>query len=236
MEKNVNEGYYSPIDKTASTTAVKQIIERIKNAIINNKLKPGDRLPARREMMKIFGVGENVIKEAVHILVAMGVLEVKGNKGVYVQKGFSKEMLNPILYGIILNQSDSFSTVNEAAQWINFAVINLSVLKATSDDLTMLSKQLSILNEEIESGNVERIMAADDKFFILLFEASHNFLLIEIAKMSKMFTVENRRKMLKKVRSKGKLEDFFKNRSSILNSIQEKNVEHLHILLSEYDI
>ena len=54
-----------------------EIVDQVRNLISEGKLKPGDRLPPERELIKEFGVSRPSIREALNSLVAQGFLEVK---------------------------------------------------------------------------------------------------------------------------------------------------------------
>jgi len=56
------------------------IIEQIRNAIFEGKLKPGDRLPPERELIENFGVSKATLREALRSLEVLGFLEMR--KGV----------------------------------------------------------------------------------------------------------------------------------------------------------
>lgn len=58
------------------------IVDQVRNAIIDGKLVPGDRLPGDRELQDQFGAGRNTLREAIRTLEQMGLVEVKmGPKG-----------------------------------------------------------------------------------------------------------------------------------------------------------
>lgn len=62
--------------------ASEEIALQVEAAIMDGRLKPGERLPSEREMQGQFGKGRGVIREAIKTLVEKGLLEVrKGAKG-----------------------------------------------------------------------------------------------------------------------------------------------------------
>jgi len=62
--------------------ASEEIALQIEAAIMDGRLKPGERLPSEREMQSQFGTGRGVVREAIKILKQKGLLEVKkGAKG-----------------------------------------------------------------------------------------------------------------------------------------------------------
>jgi GntR family transcriptional regulator, transcriptional repressor for pyruvate dehydrogenase complex len=57
------------------------ITAQLQQAIVSGQLKPGDRLPAERELTEIFGVGRPTLREALRFLEAHGILEIRPGKG-----------------------------------------------------------------------------------------------------------------------------------------------------------
>ena len=57
-----------------------EIIRQIRSQISQGMLKPGDRLPPERDLVKEFGVSRPSLREALNSLVGMGFLEVRGKR------------------------------------------------------------------------------------------------------------------------------------------------------------
>ena len=89
-----------------NNNAVQQIIDAFTQQLVQGKLRPGDQIPTEVELAEKFGVARNTVREAIKILVAMGVLEIRRPVGTFVCKGFTEPMLSPMLYGIILSRGD----------------------------------------------------------------------------------------------------------------------------------
>ena len=82
-----------------NNNAVQQIIDAFTRQLVQGKLCPGDQIPTEIELADMFGVARNTVREAIKILVAMGVLEIRRPVGTFVCKGFTEPMLSPLLYG-----------------------------------------------------------------------------------------------------------------------------------------
>lgn len=61
-----------------------QVVRQICDAIREGRLVPGQRLPAERELGESFGVGRGVVREAIKVLDAMGLVEARQGSGTYV--------------------------------------------------------------------------------------------------------------------------------------------------------
>ncbi|MFZ5586543.1 MAG: FadR/GntR family transcriptional regulator [Thermodesulfobacteriota bacterium] len=61
--------------------AALEIISQIRQAILAGQLRPGDRLPAERELIASFGVSKNTMREALRVLEVMGFLTIRQGPG-----------------------------------------------------------------------------------------------------------------------------------------------------------
>lgn len=85
------------------------IVDRIKNQLITGELKPGDKIPTEMEFVEALGVSRNVVREAIKVLEASGLVEIRRADGTYIVEEYSPKMLDPIICGMILsdrNMSD----------------------------------------------------------------------------------------------------------------------------------
>lgn len=67
----------SYLKKLNSESVVQQVINCLTDAIIHKELRPGDKIPTEMELAQTLGVGRNSIREAIKILVYLGVLEIR---------------------------------------------------------------------------------------------------------------------------------------------------------------
>lgn len=185
----VEKSFLRPID---NTSVVQQVIDRLTYAMIYRELRPGDKLPTEMELAANFGVGRNSIREAIKILVSFGVLDIRRPEGTFVANGFSNKMINPLLYGIILDQSDSLESLKELREWIDFGILELAITKSVPEDLFQIEEQLRKLFTEINNGDAEKVFIADDNFHEAISMAAHNSLLGQIAKVVRTLTSEMR--------------------------------------------
>ena len=230
MEKE----YLKPIN---TRTRGQQIVDRIKIAIMNKELLPGDQLPPERDLAVAFGVSRNTVREAAKYLSAVGILEtrkVSGLPGNFITKGFSDCMMDPIIYGIILSQSDSMNTLKDMRKWIEFSILDMAASNADKDDRKKLIAKLAILKEELrKKDNLDRIIEADEEFYLTAFQSAHNTLFNDIAKAARAFTIESRKKHFDDYLKAGKADKIYKNREVLFNIINKKKVEFLRDLIMQ---
>ena len=216
----VEKSFLRPID---NTSVVQQVIDRLTYAMIYKELRPGDKLPTEMELAASFGVGRNSIREAIKILVSFGVLDIRRPEGTFVASGFSDKMINPLLYGIILDQSDSLDNLKELREWIDFGILELAMEKAEPEDLFQLEFQLQELLKEIDAGDPQKVFIADDEFHEAISTAAHNSLLGQIAKLVRTLTSELRMSTIRNMLKLNKSKELKKAHEDLFNIVKGKN-------------
>src|SRR5215469_16452495 len=67
-----------------------QIVHQIEESIVKGALKPGDQLPAERELAQQFGVSRTAVREAVKVLREKGLVEAYSGRGTFITSGTSQ--------------------------------------------------------------------------------------------------------------------------------------------------
>lgn len=79
----MNEDLFQPLKKGRLS---EEIVEYIKNLIVQGRLKPSDKLPSERDLAERFNVGRPTVREAIRTLELMGLVEVfPGHKGTTIK-------------------------------------------------------------------------------------------------------------------------------------------------------
>ena len=107
-------------------SVVQSVINRLTEGMRSGELKPGDRIPPEPELAETLGVARSSVREAIKILTYLGVLESKRSEGTFVCSGYSESMIDPMVYGIILNQ-DSFENLMELREMTEVGMIRLAM-------------------------------------------------------------------------------------------------------------
>lgn len=80
------------IDSRSSKPIYEQIIDEIKENILKNILKPGDKLPSVRELSSMITVNPNTVSKAYLELERQEVIETLRGKGTYVSMGYKPKL------------------------------------------------------------------------------------------------------------------------------------------------
>src|SRR6202161_3104927 len=81
----------SPVYKVVRTSRLyEQIVQQIEESVLNGSLKPGDQLPAERDLAQRLGVSRTAVREAVKALREKGLVEAYSGRGTFITDGTSQ--------------------------------------------------------------------------------------------------------------------------------------------------
>ena len=201
----------SYLKKVNSESVVQQVINALTEAMLNRELRPGDKIPTEAELAESMGVGRNSIREAIKILVYLGVLEIRRAEGTFVCEGFSESMIDPMIYGIILDKEDSYENLMELRELIEVGVMQLAMQKIQEADLHILKEKLNRMEKEIEKGpeNVENAFLADNEFHNTISDMGKNPLVNKINQVVRVLTYSMRMKTVETMIKTGRGRELF---------------------------
>ena len=205
-------------------TLVQNIINHLKQEIITGELKPGDQLISIAEMAESLNTKPHTIKEALMYLVGAGLIEIHQPEGIFVAKNFSSAMLDPMIYSVILGQSESLSELKELQKWIEFGILNLTAIRLDKTSLAKLTTQFNIFKKALTAKkDVALLVEEENNFYIQAFEISGNKLLTEIATYIRIFTSEARQKSYKKLVKLKRYDKFVELRENLFEALSKKD-------------
>jgi|SRR5271165_5013713 len=73
-----------------SSRLYEQIVQQIEDSILKGSLKPGDQLPAERDLAQSFGVSRTAVREAIKALREKGLVEAYSGRGTFITNGTSQ--------------------------------------------------------------------------------------------------------------------------------------------------
>ena len=157
---------------------VNQVVANIQQLVADGRLMPGMKLPPERELAERFGVSRTVLREAVRILVAKGLLETRHGVGTVVRQMTSDQFLEPLNF-LLQTYDISIDQLHHVRSILEVGIVRVAALAATAADLAELER---IVNDmESTLGDIERFVQLDDEFHRQLAQATHNPLLAILA-------------------------------------------------------
>lgn len=160
--------------KTVSLNRVSQaIVDQVKSLLRQGRLKPGDRLPSERELCERFGVSRVTVREALRVLEAGGLIEIRvgARGGAFVTSPTSRQVGEGL--ADLLNLSPLTATdVTEARQVFELGIVPLVVDRATEQDIADLQEMVRAHQAALERGEYVMSMSAD--FHVRVAACTHN--------------------------------------------------------------
>ena len=149
------------------------IVDQIKTLIRTNRLRPGDRLPSERELCERMGVSRVTVREALRILEAGGLVEIRvGARGGAFVTTPSSERLGAGLADLINLAPVTAVEVTEARLVFELGIIPTIVERATDEDIAGLR---ALTREHIAAlRRGEYTMAKSAEFHNRVAACTHN--------------------------------------------------------------
>lgn len=142
-----------------------EIVERIFEAIIDQRLPPGTKL-LEAALCEAFGVGRMRIRQSLLLLSSREVVELLPNRGAFVASPTAEQARD----------------VFETRLMIEPNVARLAAERATSDDLAMLEQHLLLEHEAHKANRRRDAIKLSGQFHVLLAEIAGNAVALRMVK------------------------------------------------------
>jgi GntR family transcriptional regulator, transcriptional repressor for pyruvate dehydrogenase complex len=152
-----------------------EVCTQIRRQIIAGALKPGDKLPAERDLASEFGVGRAAVREALRSLEISGVINLqKGVKGGAFIQHVDPGVVSKSLGDMVSLGTVSLEMLTETRILLMTPTIELVCKRATATDFTAIAQTI----EDTEhAGTFADRLECSRAFYAALARASHNQLL-----------------------------------------------------------
>ncbi len=165
------ENSYSPVKRQAKLSG--QVAGQIQQLILSRQINPGDRLPTERELGETFQVSRTVIREAIRILEARGLVVSQTGSGTYAQAIQGEDVSNSLgMYITTQGQSFTLDSLMEVRRVLEIQVVKLAAERATPQDIEKLETILQ--NMCLSREDVDAFSKLDLEFHLVIARASGN--------------------------------------------------------------
>lgn len=150
-----------------------QVAEELEKQISKGMWKVGSKIPSETELMELFGVSRNTLREAIRFLVITGVLDTRPGNGTYI---ITKNVFNASMKKRL--QNEKVTHVLETRLLLEPRIVELAALRGTSEEIEKLEDYHKNLVNSYKNSWGDYIKA-DIKFHSHLALMSHNPLLAD---------------------------------------------------------
>lgn len=154
-------------EKTLPERAADKIIDMI----MENAMKPGDRLPTELELIQYLNVGRSTVREAIKLLVSQNIIEVRRGNGTFVKEQ-TGVIDDPLGFRFVQDKLKLGLDLCEIRFMIEPTIAALAAERATKKDLEQLREACLKVEELISQG--KDYAQWDIKFHTVLAQCTGN--------------------------------------------------------------
>lgn len=218
-------------------SALDHVFNTVISAIINGELKLGDKLPTEPELSQNLGVGRNTVREAVKILEAYGVVTIHRPEGTFVNTSYTHEMLNPMLYALLLQKQD-WSSLIQMRGALEIGTLFLACHSVSPEDIQALEATVCRMEKEIRKPSpvVDTIIEYDRCFHSDIIKITGNQMILDVSEYIIKFTIQSRTRTTEKIISTGEIDPFIQKHNDIVEVLRKKDYGSIErVVMTHYE-
>jgi GntR family transcriptional repressor for pyruvate dehydrogenase complex len=215
-----------------------EIVDQVRALISEGVLKPGDRLPPERELIREFGVSRPSLREALKSLVAQGFLEVKQGDRTFVKSITSEKLQDPLSLLLKADTQKIFDLIEVRKAMEAWGAFH-AAQRGSEEDIKRLEGIVGEMKEALGEGKSWEKQDAD--FHLAIAQATHNtiqthimFTIYDLLRESVARVFKDQRKAKKLFQQHYRIFSAIKNRSP--EKARERILEHLNYVESEVKV
>jgi GntR family transcriptional regulator, transcriptional repressor for pyruvate dehydrogenase complex len=155
-----------------------QIVQQIEESVLNGSLKPGDQLPAERELAQRLGVSRTAVREAVKALREKGLVEAYSGRGTFITDGTTHAARQSFDLMVKIGQRETSAHLAELRWILEPGIAALAAERAEEKHLAAMRHAVAVMDrsEKDPAAYIE----ADLDFHLALAEAVANPLILSL--------------------------------------------------------
>ena len=201
-----------------SESVVQRVINCLTDGMVSGELKPGDKLPTEPELAASLGVAR--------------VLESRRAEGTFVASGFQESMIDPMVYGIILNKGEDFNSLMELRELTEVGILRLAIKKQQPQGLEIIKEKLDAFEQAVAGkGDVEAAFQVDNDFHDAVSALCQNALVDKINRVVRVLTYAVRRETVAAMIQTGRGQELLAAHRKIYDILCSRNQDDLEEII-----
>lgn len=160
-----------------------EIAGRVKEAIFDQKLVPGDKLPPEKELARLFGTSRTTTREAIRLLEVSGLLVVKAGQdgGAFViQPDLSR--VQSLISDLIKTKQLRIEHFSEARMMLEPNIVGVIMRNITQKEIELLEQNVNEAENELTKDKPKNV-STNIKFHKILIKRTKNPLIIMVLEL-----------------------------------------------------
>jgi GntR family transcriptional repressor for pyruvate dehydrogenase complex len=168
-----------PVYKVIRTSRLyEQIVQQIEESVLNGSLKPGDQLPAERELAQRLGVSRTAVREAVKALREKGLVEAYSGRGTFITDGTTHAARQSFDLMVKIGQQEGSSHLAELRLILEPGIAAIAAVRVEEEHLAAMREAVAVM--DLAQRDPEAYIEADLDFHLALAEAAANPLILSL--------------------------------------------------------
>lgn len=173
-----------PFEKVQSEKLSKAVVRQIELLILRGILRPGERLPAERELAERLGVSRPSLREAISELQDAGLLDSRAGSGIFVADVLGSAF-SPALTRLFATQDEAVFDYVAFRRDLEGLAAERAATYGSDTDLMVINTVFEKMEAAHKKRDPSDEAAYDAKFHMSIIEASHNIVMLHM--MRSMF-------------------------------------------------
>jgi GntR family transcriptional repressor for pyruvate dehydrogenase complex len=207
-----------------------QVVAHVRGLIERRALRPGDRLPAERDLALQIGVSRPTVRAGLRALAAMGVVRSRHGSGTYIPDGPPMLGSEPLSFLAALH-GFTREEMYEARRIMEVGAAGLAAERATPEQLAALAEEVASLFASMPDP--QRFLVHDINFHRTLAAASGNHIVASIVEMVSALYYERRRQTAARASDRD-LRDAAEMHRRIYQAVRAKDAEAARQAMHEH--
>ncbi len=168
-----------PFRKIVAGKISAAVSRQIEELILQGVLRPGDRLPAERDLAETMDVSRPTLREALADLEARGLVATRPGGGTFVAEVLGSAFAPPLIELFASHDTALFDYV-EFRRDLEGLAAERAAVNATKADLAALDSVLRRMEEAAAKHDPGEEAALDADFHMAIVEAAHNVIMLHM--------------------------------------------------------
>src|ERR1700675_998408 len=168
-----------PMYRAVKTSRLyEQIVQQVEDSILKGQLKPGDQLPAERDLAQSFGVSRTAVREAMKTLCEKGLVEGYSGRGTFVTNRTSRAMRQSLDLMIRVSQQEGSTHLAGLRQILEPEIAAFAASSIDEQLLGTMREAVAVMDHSLHDPDA--YIEADLDFHLALAEAVENPLILSL--------------------------------------------------------
>ncbi len=205
------------LEPVRRTKVYEEVAARIRRLIADGRLKPGDKLPAERELASALSVSRTSVRDAIRSLQVAGLLEPRQGEGTVIREVSTETFMAPIA-SALLARRDLLADLMDVRKMIEPAMAREAARHATPEEIRQMEAILARQAARIEAGGLA--IEEDSAFHDMIARASRNQVVLKVVDVLMDLLREGRERSLQ---VRGRPQRSLRGHRQILEAIRRRD-------------